>query len=796
MRLLISLYLLGSIASATSFVVPAGTVETDTQTMLGIGDTGLVEEGGELMTAGNSVNMNNDNQRMVNRGIIESTGGATEGISSTGNDNVIENYGSISTTGGGSTNISIFNSGGDRVLIKNYGQVTTLGTDGDAIGCENASDVVIENFGSLLTNANEAEGIVCTTCTNLQMINHGIISTVGVSSECMRTFASPDTTMINNGTSTSTANSAAALFAGGGSDRTTMVNNGTIITRGANNARGITGNSSRDLVMINTGTISTIGTNSIAINSNFSRDSFLVNSGSLFVSNTNSRGMNLNSSRDSIMINIGSIVSIGGVRADGMRINNSLASIAENSGTIFTTGNDAEGIIVEGNSSFSQITNTGLIVTEGQGGQGIVVASADNVIVKNGGVITVSNFNTAAILINNDADNVQFINSGTLRSINGLAMNFATNVNNPTLTLLRGSRIQGAINTNVDPLNVNVESGLNLGFAVANQGLGNLNIGAPFAVLGNFVGVIDPAGLALQSDVLADLSDTFLNGIYRHKTTCNPGSGPWMQGIGSYRQRSKTDVVGYSNRLGGFLGGYDLPFLGGYANLFGGIACGNAEVNQQTQQVKTTSYVGGIAFERFLARTFVGLAILAGQVDWDNTRYVMNNLAPSGVDTARAKTEGVVVSPEITVARLFNVRRFRPIATATVRYAGLFLNRMSETGSATNLTVQGRDIDLITARGELALPFGSGGGASCLNVQPYVGASGRFQLRGEQIQAELLGQPLSFDAGSPQNLGAVLVGFRGNQAFRGFNFVLNVEASYDGCNSARVMGEGGLGLTF
>jgi len=70
------------------------------------------------------------------------------------------------------------------------------------------------------------------------------------------------------------------------------------------------------------------------------------------------------------------------------------------------------------------------------------------------------------------------------------------------------------------PLNLNVETGLNLALTLDPGGLGfgTLGIEAPFVLVDKTIAVIDPTGLALQADGLADLSDTIFDGIYRHRT--------------------------------------------------------------------------------------------------------------------------------------------------------------------------------------------------------------------------------------------------------------------------------------
>jgi len=67
---------------------------------------------------------------------------------------------------------------------------------------------------------------------------------------------------------------------------------------------------------------------------------------------------------------------------------------------------------------------------------------------------------------------------------------------------------------------------------------------------------------------------------------------------------------------------------------------------------------------------------------------------------------------------------------------------------------------------------------------------------GNYVDAELLGQSLRFDPGSPHSLVAFLFGFRGIQSLGCFNLFLNLEGSFDNYSSSRILGEGGIGFTF
>ena len=521
--------------------------------------------------------------------------------------------------------------------------------------------------------------------------------------------------------------------------------------------------------VLNKGTITTTGAgaNGDGINNVGNANAVITNSGIIATQGTNSHG----------------IFNSGGANA-----------LITNSGTITTLGLTAFGIANTGANAL--ITNRGAISTLGETAYGIYNAGADALITNSG---TISTLGETAHGIRSIGANVHIINSGTIHSAQGDALQL-TNVN-PTLTLLRGSILQGPVNV-TQPLNLNVETGLNLALVLnPGQTFNALGIDAPFVRVGNTVVVIDPTGLASQADILADLSDTILGGIYRNRIgfpcCCNNACGLWVQALGSYRERNAQEsIVGYHNWQGGFLVGYTMPALCGDIGLFGGAAFGQAVVDQTTQKNDISNYFAGLSYEHLFCNSFVGAALVMGYTHFDNDRYVMYNLAPNGVQKAHSKTRGFFISPELTYAQQLPIWCYKPTLSTIVRYAGLFLGDYSEEGSIANLSVKDRDIHLLTLRGELGLPFSSSSCGWCWSVEPYAGVIGRFQVAGKRVDAELFGQDLSFDPGGPRNLAAFLVGARGTQQLGCLDFFLNIEASFDHYKSSRILAEGGVGFAF
>ncbi len=493
-----------------------------------------------------------------------------------------------------------------------------------------------------------------------------------------------------------------------------------------------------------------------------------------------------------MITNSGLISTTSGI---GIRFNDTVGGVILNSGRISTTGGGAHGIELFDVSTDAVIGNSGTIITQGGGAHGINVSdNAERATIINSGKIITTGAGANAFF--HGAPNCHIINSGILSSVGSLAINDISG--DLTLTLLRGSNIQGGVEV-IAPLNVNVETGLNLALTIDSSDFGAFGIQAPYIQVGAILGVIDPTVLTLQPDVIADLSDTILNGIYRHRLgCCTPcGCGAWVEGVGSYRKRDHAhEHVGYDNWQAGFLVGYDKPICNGYLGFFAGTTYGETAVDQHTQKAFINSYVLGATYETCFCNTFVGLALTAGYIDWDNNRYVMNNLAGGGVEIANADIDGLFLSPELTLARQFSCFCWEPNLSFTLRYAGFYPGSYSENGSLTNLSVDDRYINLLTTRFEAGLPYSESCGRCCWSIEPYIGVYGRYQLGGYGIDGELLGESLSFNQGGPRNIAAFLSGIRGIQSFGCFNLFLNLEASFDSHSSSRILGEGGFGWNF
>ena len=520
-------------------------------------------------------------------------------------------------------------------------------------------------------------------------------------------------------------------------------------------------------------------------------EAFVHNAGSIKAKGNGCFCMDTLGLSNSRIINEG-YISNEGPEVGGICLINSTNNQVNNNGLVTVAGEDSSGLLSVGGSD-NCYTNAGSIFATESTGKGLLgISGSTNLTFVNSGDVMAGE---SGVSTDSSIVNFHLINSGLICSENAHAL-FLEGTN-PTVTLLPGSNLQGFIQVPNAPLNVNVQAGLNLSLTLTptSMGFGQLTSMDPSVLVGSTLHVVDRTGLALQADLLADISDPILNNIYRHRTAfpcaCyNPcGCGFWIEAIGSYREREENHLARYNLRQGGFIVGYEVP---GGLGLFAGASYGEATVGEKTQNVDVKTSFGGMSYEHVFCNHFFGAAFAAGYTHLDNERYVMNNLVVGGIERAHAQPSGFFFTPEITYAHSFCNWWCSPILSGTIRYAGLFLGDYSEQGSNSNLAVHDRDIQLLTIRGELSAPK-----CTCfLDIEPYIGVAGRFQVAGCAIDAELVGQALNFNSGISGNLAIFLVGFRSAKTLGCFDLFLDVEASWDHGRSYRIFGDAGIEFSF
>jgi hypothetical protein len=464
-----------------------------------------------------------------------------------------------------------------------------------------------------------------------------------------------------------------------------------------------------------------------------------------------------------------------------------------NNGHITTSGTGASGIISIATST--SITNNGEIRTSGASAAGIV-ASGASASINNTGLIV-----SAAAGISAVGANASVTNSGTVIASNPAGAAFSFSGANPTLNLQRGSNIQGRVAL-TQAGTLNVQKGLNLALTTTGNVFTTITTqGAPFATSGNLVAVVDRTGFAMEVDILDDLTAVIMNNLgSQYCFDCNDCCDVygfnndwkgWVRGFGSYRQRKlQHRTVEYYNGLEGGMAGVEMPvFCDWTLGLFGGGSYGDAHVKHHTHVLKNTSGFGGLYLDGDVCGNFVRFAISGGSLNQRSRRKVMNNTVEGGYEFAKTKLNGGFVAPELRLGREFCLLGFDLIASADVRYSGLFLDGYNEKGSETNFRVKSHDLHIITTSTELAVPMSFEACGNCMTVTPYVGIEGRYRLGDKKLHGELLDQSITFFDGSWNDVGIAFVGIRScHNTDCGLSLMLDLEADFDNKKSSLIRG--------
>jgi uncharacterized protein with beta-barrel porin domain len=278
-------------------------------------------------------------------------------------------------------------------------------------------------------------------------------------------------------------------------------------------------------------------------------------------------------------------------------------------------------------------------------------------------------------------------------------------------------------------------------------------------------------------------------------------SGMWVAGFGGFDGPPDDDRPGpdgcpltdgqgadAQHIYGGTVMGYDAELSPDtIAGVFAGLSKSDVQVWHNAYDNQLDGYFGGAYLSHQAGPVFLDLTALAGLVEHDQDRVLVNNLVSGGLETASASYDGVMVSPSLTVG----LNHALPMATLTpsvrVRYTGLFLDGYTETGSAANLTVGDRDVHALELRGQLAFTLAAQHVASGVWQTRLMGGADGIFTWGDDVTGTLRGQGIRFAAIGDDR---VVRGFGGVEAvftsFGGTQFFTSAEAGRDstGTNSA------------
>jgi len=494
-------------------------------------------------------------------------------------------------------------------------------------------------------------------------------------------------------------------------------------------------------------------------------------------------------------------------------INQALQTEGANSGVV---NSGSVGTNLQTIGANSGVTNSGSVGTN-------ITTTGVNSDVMNSGSVGTNITTTGA---NSSVTNAGSVGSGAAGD--GIFINGA----NPTLTLLTGSIIQGQLDlAGAGTRTLNVVNGLNamLTFVTAPNVI-NTN-GAPFAVNGTQVAVLDPTAIGQADEMLADLTSGIFNAVHARLNGAGLGaansffgrgadassrmglgaamhlraepaapvshdrrSGIWVQAFAGHRKDdSSGPTVGALSTYEGGIAGVDGWLMPGVR--IGGFAGGaRAELDTafNAQEINVDSFFGG-GYASFRQESwFAHVMLSAGRSGHDSTRRVVNNLAPGGIQFGTASYNGDFISPEMTVGTTFAIGGLVIEPSGRLRYAHISLDGYSETGVADGLSIASRDVSLWLGRAQVAFPFADENGT----FSPRVGVEA-WSSDSDNVSAVLLGQTLSFRPGGQDD---EVTGFVGATATANLDgnttLYLDGEMHFDGDGYSRSEARGGFRVRF
>jgi outer membrane autotransporter protein len=347
--------------------------------------------------------------------------------------------------------------------------------------------------------------------------------------------------------------------------------------------------------------------------------------------------------------------------------------------------------------------------------------------------------------------------------------------------------------------------------------------GAPYAVSGNQVVVVDPTSLAMQDEVVTDLTNNISNAVFQAIGAARTGAGAgpggpqpmflsshdgisgspetalryWGKAFGSRREQDgDSPSVDAEHWIIGTVSGVDAAISANTrAGGFLGGSTGEVDVAYDSQETEIDSFFGGLYVGSQMGAVSLDFAVMGGWTDNELERKVANNVVAGGIQTAAADYDGYFIAPEVAVGVETGIGL---VPSARLRYVNYQLDGYRESGAAGNFTVADREIEILQGRFQIAAPIVTAGEDSAYTrIEPYAGVEFRSVLSGDNVDAVLLGQSLSFDPGGDDDVTSFFAGLTGSARIAG-NIELfgNVEANFEDEGSYRFGGNVGAKVTF
>ncbi|MCR9138499.1 MAG: autotransporter outer membrane beta-barrel domain-containing protein, partial [Alphaproteobacteria bacterium] len=236
-------------------------------------------------------------------------------------------------------------------------------------------------------------------------------------------------------------------------------------------------------------------------------------------------------------------------------------------------------------------------------------------------------------------------------------------------------------------------------------------------------------------------------------------TGPrgWVSGFGGYQsQGASGNVTGGTQAYGGLVSG------GGFASderlygVFAGGAYTQQETEYDTQEIDAASVFGGAYAGTRAGAYWVRGGLMGGYTEFSSDRTVANNTVAGGLQTASADYGATFISPSVTVGRGIGERTEVSLGG---HYAALFVDGYSESGSAADLTVASRTVQVAAMRAKASyLAHQKQTQSGQISVETWAGADGVFNL-GDDVDASVAAG--AFETFSASFFDTAVMGFAG-----------------------------------
>ncbi|MCP4077073.1 MAG: autotransporter domain-containing protein [Gammaproteobacteria bacterium] len=797
--LIIGAIVLSTQAYSADYIIDSAVT---TKTTLNGGDTLTITENGSITIPSNDigVDMDGNNITINNSGSISGDGDGIDTVDESVNNTVI-NSGSISTTGDGYDAIRVE----DNSTVENTGSLSTTGNSSSGIDGDDGDTIL--NSGTITTAGDDSDAIVADETNTVT--NSGIINTTGIDANGIN--VNENSTVSNTGSISTTGDDAHGIDVGADS---TVTNSGSITTAGED-ASGVY-SSGNGVTISNNNSISTTNNYAEAIQAT-GTDATITNSGTISTSGEEAAAIEVGGGGTGANVSNSGTISTTGEDAWGIRIMAANATLV-NTGTLTTTGNSSEAIYLDQDNA--DITNSGTISASGIGGEGIL-AQGDNTIVKNYGRIYSAQDDGVQI---DHADNAIITNSGTIIAPQNSAIQIDGSnavINNSgtisgdsailggqymTVNLLAGSRLLGTIDlddagADATGDTVNIYSG-SPSAQITFTGADTINLYGAGVVNGTTVTTVDATMENAYSVGLTTLADSVHRTLSK-RSTFKPPVKPvkvaslelspgllfrkqkpiaWGQVFGGKRDHDAyDDTLAFGHEHYGISGGYEWDFRGKRFGLMGGLAQSRSESDLMSFDNEANHlFFGGYGFFSFRSIN-VSTSVIAGYSDYDNKRFVYDNL--NGLETAESDTDSLFISPSVTLGTAYRFKEdyeLRPSLYAA--YHMSYIDGYSESGTTqSNLEIDDRTVRALSSRLQLAVAKILDKGQE---IEFRLGASTRF-IDNDETEASLAGTTFRYSSAGDDSVYGCFAGVNFRIATnKALTLVADIEAGGAGDNES------------